>query len=386
MASINFSHIFLEEIIDFSKSTTNGGFFTKKLINANKGEIPVYGASKDENEVGYGYVQDNLILKGKNGKNIVVKYFEDCLTWNIDGSVAVFYRKGRFSLSEKVIPLILFEEFKNIIDLEYLQISISQSKEINNFGFSNKAGKKKLREIVIKIPTKNNGEFDLKAQKEIVKKFKVLFSQQERLLEHKEKLENSLIEADFTNAYPYTEVLISDLFVPCNGETKYTKAFCNNHKGEFPVYSGNTKEAFAYIDSYDYDAKYITWCGDGLAGFIEVFDGKFSITNHRGILIPKNTTDIYNLDLDYLKFILEPIFRKNIKGRIGHNGQNEYTSLKPNAINKIKQNIRIPVKHDGSFDLKAQREIAKKFKKVEEIKKVICNKIIELTKTKIELE
>ena len=50
-------------------------------------------------------------------------------------------------------------------------------------------------------------------------------------------------------------------------------------------------DEFSFINSYDYDGKYVTWCIDGLAGYIKVIEGEFSITNHRGILIPKETKE-----------------------------------------------------------------------------------------------
>lgn len=151
----------LKEIIDFEKSITNNSKFTKAYINKNKGNIPVYGASMLENKVGYGYIKDNL--KGVN-------YFENCLTWNIDGSCAIFYRLGRFSLSEKVIPLILFDEYKDTIDLNYLRYAIMRSKQFGEFNFLNKAGKEKLKQITINIPIDCTGKIDIDKQKEIVDK------------------------------------------------------------------------------------------------------------------------------------------------------------------------------------------------------------------------
>jgi len=65
------SKIAIGEIFDLSKSKTNGGKLTKFFVNKHQGNIPVYGASKDEKFVNYGYIQDKL--KG-------IKYFENCLT------------------------------------------------------------------------------------------------------------------------------------------------------------------------------------------------------------------------------------------------------------------------------------------------------------------
>lgn len=110
-----FIKIKIKDIFDLNIKTNNSKF-TKTFIDKNKGLIPVYSASKFPKNVDYGYVKDNL--KG-------VKYFENCLTWNIDGSIGkVYLREGRFSLSEKVIPLIVTDKFNESLDLLYLKYSI----------------------------------------------------------------------------------------------------------------------------------------------------------------------------------------------------------------------------------------------------------------------
>ena len=153
----------IEDIFDLSIKT-NSSKFTKNFINKHKGKIPVYSASKFPETVDYGYVKDHL-------KNIL--YFENCLTWNIDGSVGkVYFRKGKFSLSEKVIPLIVKKNLQTRLDLEFLRNIIENEFAKYSFGFANKAGKGKIRSIKIPIPIDKNGEFDLQAQKEIAEKYK----------------------------------------------------------------------------------------------------------------------------------------------------------------------------------------------------------------------
>lgn len=98
-----------------------------------------------------------------------MKYFENCLTWNINGSIGLFYREGRFSLSEKVIPLILKEEYKNIIDNDFLKYIILIQIKKMSFKFSNKMGKGKIKEINLTIPIDKNENFDLEKQKEITR-------------------------------------------------------------------------------------------------------------------------------------------------------------------------------------------------------------------------
>ena len=142
-----------------------------------------------------------------------------------------------------------------------------------------------------------------------------------------------------------TEVTVSDIFDVQRGKGKYTKAYIQKHQGEFPVYSGNTVGAFAHIDSYDYDVPCLSWAIDGLAGYIMIHSNLFSATNHRGVLVPK----VEGIDLQYIRYVLEPIFRELKMGRAGDNGENEYTSLPPSRVKNAK--FSIPVKEDGTFDL-----------------------------------
>ena len=63
---------------------------------------------------------------------------------------------------------------------------------------------------------------------------------------------------------------ISELFEPENGNSKYTKALCKEHSGEFIVYTGTTIEIFAKVDFADYTTSNLTSTTDGeKAGTIE---------------------------------------------------------------------------------------------------------------------
>ncbi|MCL2213699.1 MAG: restriction endonuclease subunit S [Treponema sp.] len=148
----------VKEICDLS-ITTNNSFLTRDFVLNNPGKIPVFGASKFFDETGYGYLQDNL-------ENI--KYFSDCLTWNIDGSIGLFYREGRFSLSEKVIPLVIRDEFTSQITNEYLKYAILSEVMKKPFSFTHKGGKSRLGDIIVKIPVCGD-KTDLKKQNEISK-------------------------------------------------------------------------------------------------------------------------------------------------------------------------------------------------------------------------
>lgn len=165
------------------------------------------------------------------------------------------------------------------------------------------------------------------------------------------------------------EFLIADLFDIYRGSGKYTKSYVQKHKGEYGLFSGNTFGRFADIDSFDYDTSCLSWAIDGLAGYIMIHSEPFSATNHRGVLKPK----MDGLNLQYIKYVLEPVFRELKKGRQGLNGENEYTSLPPFMIKDVR--IPIPVNADGTVNITAQEQIANKYLAIEKCKKEIAERL-----------
>jgi hypothetical protein len=182
----NFKEIAIDEIFDLATSRANSSKFTKSFIEKHKGDIPVYGASGNESVVGYGYVQDNL-----SG----IKYFEDCLTWNIDGSIGkLFFREGRFSLSEKVIPLIVKSAYKNCLDKINLKYAIENKLATQNFGFTNKAGKSKIKNVKIKIPITSSGEFGIEKQRKVAEEYQKIEEIRKNIRTQLEKIENTKVD------------------------------------------------------------------------------------------------------------------------------------------------------------------------------------------------
>ena len=177
----------------------------------------------------------------------------------------------------------------------------------------------------------------------------------------------------------FKEVTVSDIFDVQRGSGKYTKAYIQKHLGTYPVYSGNTVGEFAFIENYDYEKPCLSWAIDGLAGYIMIHDEKFSATNHRGVLVPK----VEEIDLQYIRYVLEPIFRELKMGRAGDNGENEYTSLPPFRVKDAK--FLIPVRDDGSFDLEAQQAIAQKYAFIDQMKDTIREKLDTLMQQKVRL-
>ena len=354
----------LGDIINFEGSRTNNSQFTKTFINNHKGDVPVYGASLEENEVSYGYVADNL--PG-------IKYFNDCLTWNIDGSIGIFYRKGHFTLSEKVIPLVLFDEVRPFIDLDYLKFAIIFSPEFSSFSFSRKAGNGQLKNLRLLIPIKNNA-YDLEEQKRLAGIYSEIENQRQRLLNRVYEIQELLIHIDREDGIRYEIISLNDIIIHNNGNAAYTKTWCQNHKGNYPLYSANNNEPIAFIDNFDYEGEYLTYSKNGCAGYITIIDGCFSVNGDRCVI---TINDKYKdaINLLYLKYYLEPLFRKNKKGRLGAFGKNEFTKLNSTMIKNLNIQIPIPLTNDGSYDMKKQNEIAERYKQIAEIKQGLIDKI-----------
>ncbi|MFA6970414.1 MAG: N-6 DNA methylase [Gallionella sp.] len=326
---------------------------TKEFIENNKGTIPVYGGKIFEEPIGY--ILDNLVN---------VKYFENCLAWNREGSVGyTFWHNHKFSTNDHHRPLKLKPQFLGHVDLEYLRIEIQNTLLKQGFKWSQTASKEKVEKISILIPLLQNGDFDLVAQQESVERYNVVNDLKIKAKEYEQVINKLSINID--DVARCKTVLISEIFDTKKGFSKYTKSYGQLHKGEYPVYSASNIAPLTFVDSFDYDGKYLTWATNGFAGYIKVLDEKFSINGDRGLLIKKAD----NIDIDYVKFVLEPILRDLAKGRKGDKGGDEFTKVYPSMVENT--SISIPVLIDGSYDILTQQVIADKYNKIEEIKNLI---------------
>lgn len=241
---------------------------------------------------------------------------------------------------------------------------------------------KKLSKLKVHVPRKNNGSYDLKKQKEIAKKYNAILDKKKCLLNKIDILNKIKFELDSKiNEYPLFD--FNKMFKLERGNV-ISKSDVNKNKGNYPVYS-TQKETFGYINSFMKKGNYLLWNTDGLAGYIKKVNGEFSYTNIVGIMIPTGHYNMSLINLDYLKYYLEPIFRENRKGRFGINGKNEYTKLNQTMIKKIEIKIPIPTSKNGEFDLQKQKEIAQKIATLEKIKEDLIAKLIELVNISIKL-
>jgi hypothetical protein len=267
----------------------------------------------------------------------------------------------------------------NTILLPYLYAQLADMKEKYGFNHSRKANRNGLAAVVLNIPVHGDGTFDVAEQSAVAEQFSVLSDMRHELKQKYYEMERLTITTEIDEEYSFRLVKIRDVFAIVRGSGKYTKTYAQGHYGSYPLYSGNTSQEFALIDSYDFDVPCLSWAIDGLAGYMMVHRRAFSATNHRGVLLPK----LSGLDIDYAKFALEPIFRRIKKGRMGDNGENEYTSLPPFMIEDIE--FEIPVDDEGNYNIAAQREIASKYLTVAQYKQEALDKLSILITQKVEL-
>ena len=341
----------LSEICDFP--TISSGV-TKEFIRNNPGDIPVYGSSKDGSPIGF--IAD---IKG-------IRYFDKCLGWNRNGSVGyVFYHDRRFTTTDDHRPLCIKEEFKDVLDVEFLRFVVQDAIFSNGFGWGDKAGVEKLKLLYVDIPIANDGGFDVLIQHKMAKKYKKIHALQRKAIEVLEGIKKTKIVLENSENAKFVQVDVLSLFDPVKGKSKYTQKYFSEHAGDYPVYSSQTKNngMIAKINSYDLDAvdeKWLTWTTDGVyAGSVFVRTGKFSMTTHCGLLKPKDNIS-KNISIDYIKYALNNVLPNYA---VGDQNRRVTVAIMSNV------SIPIPVTENGDFDLNLQQIIAKRHNDLENKKR-----------------
>lgn len=363
-------------VTDILEPHQGNAIYTKKNVISQKwnGDIPVISSDVKNSGILCYISKEKLYNRGD-----LVDY--PCITWTVDGVAGkLTYRDYPFVPNNHcgwLKPLVKF------LDFNYLVLAMQNSFfDCAKNSSNKKVGNNQIKKLKVSIPVNEQGEFDLEEQQRLVFIYKDIENKKKKLLKRISELEELMIHIDNEEEdLKFKDVSLNELFDPQIGDSKYTKSYCNSNEGIYPLYSANTETEFANINSYDYDGEFISWTKDGLAGYLMILQNKFSITSHRGILIPKK--ELKGINLNYIKYILEPIFRRNKKGREGELGKNEYTTLNTVMIKKLNIQVPIPIKPDGTYDLEKQKEIANKYKQIDEIKQGLIEKIKSLVEIKV---
>lgn len=287
---------------------------------------------------------------------------EDCL---VNQRVFVIRREPEYAqLLDIVQPIIK--------SLEFTKYCYSKATSESNKNISGAV----IFDYKITVYVNGDGSFDIERQKSLSLKYQDIEEKKKALLSKINTLQDCKIVFDNDQTVTYTKVDLNDIVTHKNGKASYTKEYCQQHHGAFPVYSANNSAPIAHTDFADYNGTYLTYSKNGCAGYINIIDGQFSVNGDRCVMTINPGYE--NIDLGYLKYFLQPIFRANIKGRLGINGKNEYTKLNSTMIKALNISVPIPIKADGSFDFEKQQELANKQAKAESIKRDLCTTIANL--------
>ena len=346
------------------------GKYTRNYVYKHVGEYPLYSGN----------------TFGPFAKIDSYDYDTPALTWAIDGLAGyMMIHQSPFSATNH--RGILLQKDLNI-DLEYAKYTLEPIFRNLKKGRQGDNGKNEytslppfmIQSLKLIVPVGCDGKPCLKKQKEIATRCRTLKQTKETIADQIASLSQVSIVPTF-DEYSIEYLPLCELFDTIKGKSKYTKKYGNSHPGPYPVYSASSQGTLTYLDTYDYNGRYMTWSTNGFAGTILVLDGKFSINGDRGVLIPKDgRTD---LDFDYMKFTLEPLFRELAKGRKGDNGEDEFTKLYPSMLNEIM--VPVPVDEHGKISLHAQQEIATKYLAIAQCKDEVVSKLDVLVHQKIEL-
>lgn len=346
------------------------GKYTRSYVHEHTGEYPLYSGN----------------TFGPFAQIDSYDYNVPALTWAIDGLAGyMMIHRSPFSATNHRGILLLKD---TNIDLEYAKYTLEPIFRELKKGRQGDNGENEytslppfmIQSVKFAVPVDHDGEPWLEKQKEIAAGYVTLEQTKETVVEQIANLSQVSIVPN-CDEYAIEYLPLSELFDTIKGKSKYTKKYGNLHSGPYPVYSASSQGTLTHLDTYDYDGRYMTWSTNGFAGTILILDGKFSINGDRGILVPKNGRQ--DLDFDYMKFTLEPIFRELAKGRKGDNGEDEFTKLYPSMLSDIM--VPIPVDGKGNISLLLQKEIAQKFISVQNSQKEIIEKLDALISKKISI-
>ena len=353
------------EICDVAVSDKS---ITYSKAKGQEGIYPVYAAT-----VGQPFAYINFYNNDK-----------PCLAVVNDGVAGSTYiiTDDKYTIGKHITGLIPHEG----INLEYLQfVSAPSFKRVaKGYGLGN-LPKADILNVIVEIPITNTGLFDLDEQIRLAAIYSEIKTQRQKLLDRIPEIQELLVHINMDQGINYANVPLNDIVSHNNGIAEYTKIWSQQHKGEYPLYSANNSEPLAHIDTFDYDGEYLTYSKNGCAGYITIIDGRFSINGDRCVMTINRDFE-GKVNLLYLKYYLEPIFRQHKKGRLGAYGKNEFTKINSTMIKELNIQIPLPLTDSGEYDLEKQIEIAKKYEQIDTIKAGLIERITQLTSINVATE
>ncbi len=344
--------------------------YTKKYGNQNKGNYPIYSASNNSpltyiNTYDY---DGQFMTWATNGFAGYIKVIDGKFSFNAD--------RGLLNPIKNNINLVYI---KNILEPKLRELAKGRKGEDGKDEFT-KVYPSMIENVEIKIPIDNNGDFDVKAQEEIV--FQIIYIEEIRLKikEYKEQIKSLQIEID--NNFNCKKLKIDKVFDFQDGFSFRSDIYTANSQDIklIRIQDVNKKsnpKTVRIPRTFDFSNKDKYWVNKD--DFLLSLSGSFDIIQWKGeegylnqrvtkISIKEHLLD--NFITGYEKILIKQII--NHLNTLGKGSNNNLTKK-----DMFKVELSIPIKPNGDFDLDAQKEIANKYKKIEEIKNLI---VVELDK------
>ena len=337
----------------------------RKDFQVSRGTIPVYSAN----------VFSPFVYSDTSN---ITNYDAAYVIWGIDGvfELNVVGMGAPFATTDHCGAIRILNP---TIDPFYLAYMLSENSHIYGFDRGLRASLTNMKKVSITIPTTDNGDFDIEYQRFIARQIESIGQIKREIAQKLEHMKGLIFKFD-TCGYSVIYKPLSVVLETIKGKSKYTRNYGDKHKGKYPVYSASSSIPLTYINTFDYEGDYLSWSTNGFAGTVRVLSGRFSINGDRGLLIPKNELrDV--IDIQYLRYVLEPAFRQLAKGRKGDKGEDEFTKLYPSMISDVP--VPLPVNIDGGISIEAQHNIASRYDSIERIKAEIKEKLGALLNQKI---
>ena len=357
----------LKEILLNDKSyfeLSIGKRIVKKDIVKFSGNIPIYSAN---------------VFKpvGFSNKSNISNFDNNFVLWGIDGDF-------EFNAIPKNTPFISTDHCgvirilsDNILP-KYLMIQLESVKHIYGFDRGLRASLKNMSKVKISIPIDKNGNIDIEKQKEVIDRYNVIQEIKKQIKEYREKIQE--INVEIEEQYELLSLKRIDDIFDLPSIKGLTKTFIRNNKGNIPVYGGKVNdEPIGFIKDNLEGVKYfencLGWNREGSVGYVFIHKEKFTTNDHhRPLIIKKDYKK--QIDLTYSRMVIENVLMQQ--------GFRWSKTASKEKVAKIK--VPFPIKPNNEFDLEAQKEIADKYKKIEEIKQIIGNELKKIEETKINYE
>jgi hypothetical protein len=159
----------------------------------------------------------------------------------------------------------------------------------------------------------------------------------------------------------FAQVALGVFFRGVSGLPRYIRDYVDEHRGDYPVYSASMTAVFGYIDSFDYDGRYLTWVMNGYGGRMQEVVGRFSANRDRGVLVPHEGVKVP--DLTYLRHAVEPQLMAAAVGRRVDGRRNEYTKIYPTTAESVL--VPIPLDVAGGYDFETMTEAGERLRRIE---------------------